>query len=387
MNNFQFLSSTKIVFGKDCHKNVGEAVREYADRILLHYGRGSIKRNGAYDDVTASLKKAGVKYKELCGVKPNPRLGLVNKGIELCRKNDLQLVLAVGGGSAIDSSKAIAAGTPYDGDVWDFYCGRAEVKKCLPVITVLTIPAAGSESSPASVITNEDGLYKRCCSSELIRPKISFLNPQFCTTLPDNQVVNGISDIMAHIMERYFTNTENVDFSDRMCEAGLRTMINNARKIVRNKNDYNVWAEIMWTGNIAHNGLMGMGREEDWGSHDIEHELSAIYDIAHGEGLSIIFPAWMKYVYKHDVNRFVQFAVRVWDVDLSYGDLSQIALEGIRRLENFYTEIGLPTRLSQIDIDELHFDEMSLKGAKEGPLGNFVKLYAKDIKEIFKLAL
>ena len=388
MKNFEFFSPTKIIFGKDCHKDMGRAVKQWADKVLLHYGGGSIKRSGLYDEVTASLKDAGVSYIELGGVKPNPRVSLVREGIKLCRENGVQLVLAVGGGSVIDSSKAIAMGTLYDGDVWDFYEGKAVAEKALPVITVLTIPAAGSESSPNTVISNEERLLKRGYGNPILRPKVSFLNPEFCKTLPDNQIVYGVSDIMAHIMERYFTNTPNVDFSDRMCEAALRTMINNARKIIKDKNNYDVWAEIMWTGCIAHNGLLGMGREEDWASHGIEHELSAIYDIAHGAGLSIVFPAWMKYVYKHNINRFVQFAVRVWNVDFAFGDLEEIALEGIKRLESFYNEIGLPTRLQQVQIDDKYFSEMSVKALKgKSTLGNFVKLTADDIEKIYRLAM
>jgi len=387
LKNFEFLSSTKIIFGRDCHKDVGKSVKQYANKILLHYGGGSIKKSGLYDEITASLKTAGVTYVELGGVRPNPRLSLVHEGIRICRENEVQLVLAVGGGSVIDSSKAIAMGVMHDGDVWEFFEGKASVKKTLPVITVLTIPAAGSENSKYTVITNENGLYKRGYNDNILRPVISFLNPDLCKTLPDNQVVNGISDIMSHIMERYFTNTTNVDFSDRMCEAGLKTIINNAKKIVKNKNDYDVWAEIMWAGSIAHNGLLGVGREEDWASHGIEHELSAIYDIAHGAGLSIITPAWMKYVYKHDIDRFIQFATRIWDVDSAFRTPEQIALEGIRRLEIFFNELGLPTKLSHLKIGEEHIVEMAVKASRGKTLGNFVKLTAEDITKIYKLAL
>ncbi len=408
MKNFEFLSSTKIVFGKGCHKGLGKYINQYAGsgKVLFHYGSGSIKKTGLYDEITALLKEAGIQFLELGGAQPNPRLSLVREGIGICRKENVRLVLAVGGGSAIDSAKAIAAGTLYEGDVWDFFSGKAEIKEALPVITVLTIPAAGSENSHNSVITNEDGLIKKGCASPFIRPVVSFLNPEFCRTLPDNQVVNGISDIMAHIMERYFTNTPNVDLTDRLSEAALRTVINNARKIVKDKGNYDVWAEIMWTGSIAHNGLLGTGREEDWSSHQLEHELSAIYDVAHGAGLAVMFPAWMKYVYGRNINRFVQYAVRVWDVDLEYYagsgrdsedtgggcggrmGFEQIALEGIRRTEAFFNEIGLPTKLPQLGIDGSRIGEMALKALKGKPqMGSFMKLSVDDNEKIYRLAL
>lgn len=405
MKNFEFLSSTKIIFGRGCHKSLDKYVGQYSGggRVLFHYGGRSIKKTGLYEEIKELLARSGSEIVELGGAQPNPRLSLVREGIELCRKSDVRLVLAVGGGSVIDSAKAIAAGTLYDGDVWDFYSGKAAIEKALPVITVLTIPAAGSESSPNSVLTNEDGWIKKGCGSPLIRPAASFLNPEFCFTLPDNQVVNGISDIMAHIMERYFTNTPAVDVTDRMSEAVLRSVICNARKVVVRKDDYDAWAEIMWAGSIAHNGLLGTGREEDWSSHQLEHELSALYDVAHGAGLAVMFPAWMKYVYSQNINRFVQFAVRVWDVDLQYHDagsedgkgacggrkgFEMIALEGIRRIEAFFNEIGLPTRLPQLGIDGSRISEMALRALKgKAAMGSFMSLSVKDNENIYKLAL
>jgi len=290
VNNFIFLNPTRIIFGKGTENLVGAETKKHADKVLLHYGGGSIKKIGLYDTVVKSLKEAGVEFTELAGVQPNPRLSLVRQGIEICRKEGIRFILAVGGGSAIDSAKAIAVGVPYDGDVWDFYIGKAKVKEALPVGVVLTIPAAGSEASPSSVITNEDGWYKRGLTTDRIFPRFSILNPELTYTLPNYQTACGAADIMAHIMERYFTNTKDVELTDRLCESTMKTLINNVPKALANPTDYAARAEIMWTATVAHNNLLGTGRDEDWASHDIEHEISGIYDIAHGAGLAIVFP-------------------------------------------------------------------------------------------------
>lgn len=388
MENFTFHNATKIIFGRDTEQQVGAEVKRYSSKILLHYGGGSIKKTGLYDRVVKSLKDAGVEFVELSGVQPNPRLSLVREGIRICRENGINFILAVGGGSVIDSAKAIGVGIPYEGDVWDFYDGRTEVRETIPVATVLTIPAAGSEASTSSVITNEDGWYKRGMGSELIRPVFSLMNPEITFTLPDYQTAAGAADIMAHIMERYFTNVKNVDLTDRLCEAALRTMIKNVPLALEKPNDYNSRADIMWTSTIAHDDLLGTGRIGDWASHGIEHEISAIYDIAHGAGLAIIFPAWMKYVYKHDINRFVQFAVRVWDVEMDFESPERTALEGIMRLENFFRRIGLPVSFNDAEISDEKFDEMASKATANDTrtMGNFVKLNKNDVVNIYKLA-
>lgn len=388
MIDFTYTSPTEIVFGRDCHKQIGERLKALSGKVMLHYGGSSIKRSGLYDEITASLREAGLPFVELGGVQPNPRLRLVRQGIELCRAEGVDLILAVGGGSVIDSAKAISLGAPFEGDVWDIYLGKIQPETRLPVATVLTIPAAGSESSPSSVITNEEGWLKRGYTNQIIRPVLSFLNPALCMTLPEAQIRYGASDIMAHLMERYFTNTIHVDLSDRLLEGALRTMLLKLPAVLADRSDYDTWAEIMWTGTVAHNGVLGMGREEDWASHGIEHELSALYDIAHGAGLSIVFPAWMKYVYKRNVQRFVQFAVRVFGVDLAFDDPEAIALEGIRRLEDFYRSVGLPVRLSEVGIDGSRISEMAEKAAfRGGRLGHFVSLSAQDIEKIYRLAL
>jgi alcohol dehydrogenase YqhD (iron-dependent ADH family) len=388
MQNFTFRNATKIIFGKDTENLLGKEVKEYSSRVLLCTGGGSIKKSGLYDKTIASLKENNIEYIELSGIQPNPRLSLVYEGIKLCRENNLDFILGVGGGSVIDTAKAIAIGVPYEGDVWDFYTGKARVEKALPVGDILTIPATGTEASTSSVITNENGWYKKGAGSELMRPVFSILNPVLTYTLPPYQTACGAADMMAHIMERYFTNVENVDLTDRLCEATLKTIINNTPIALSDPENYAARAEIMWAGTIAHNDLLSTGRIGDWASHGIEHELSALYDIAHGAGLSIIFPAWMKYVYKHDINRFVQFAVRVWDVDLSFASLEAVALEGIRRMEDFFKKIGLPITLSDAEILENKFEEMANKATASDShtLGSFVKLNKQDIINIYSLA-
>ncbi len=389
MQNFNFQNTTKIIFGKGTEESVGTETRKESAKVLLHYGGGSIKKSGLYDRVVSSLKTAGVDFVELGGVKPNPRLSLVHEGIELCRKHGVDFILAVGGGSVIDSAKGIAAGVPYSGDVWDFYIRKATAAGALPLGVILTIPAAGSESSSSSVVTNEDGQLKRAIGYEFLRPRFAILNPEQCFTLPAYQVACGAADIMAHIMERYFTNTEHVDYTDRLCEATLSTLINNVPLALANPFDYNAFAEIMWAGTVAHNDLLGCGRDEDWASHSIEHELSGIYDIAHGAGLAIVFPAWMKYVYKNNVNRFVQFAVRVWKVEQDFANPEKTALEGIARLEAFFKNIGLPVLLREAGINDDRYHEMAEKCIASwggNTVGSFVRLKKEDIAAIYKLA-
>lgn len=386
MINFSYDNATKIIFGKDTENEVGNEAKKYGKKVLLHYGGGSIKESGLYDRVINSLKDAGIEIFELGGVKPNPRLSLVYEGIDICRKNNIDFILAVGGGSVIDSAKAIGIGVTYNGDVWDFYTGKASVNATIPVGVILTIPAAGSESSTGSVITNEDGWYKRAVGSDLMRPVFAILNPELTYTLPPYQTAAGAADMMAHIFERYFTNEPNVDLTDRLSEATLRTIIKNVPIVLQEPENYEARAEIMWAGTIAHNGILGTGRTEDWGTHDMEHEISGIYDITHGAGLAILFPAWMKYVYKQDVNRFVQFASRVWDVEIDMNNLERTALEGIERTKNFFKKMGMPVSLTEANVPSDRFEEMASKGTENGPLGNFVKLHKEDIVNIFNLA-
>lgn len=389
MDNFIFRNPTKIIFGKGTEHQVGREVSQYSQKILLHYGGGSIKQTGLYEKVVAALKKANVTFIELPGVQPNPRLGLVQEGIELCRQQDVTLILAVGGGSVIDSAKAIAMGVPYDGDIWDFFAGKADLQDALPVGTLLTIPAAGSEASSASVLTHEEGNYKRGFKSELIYPRFSILNPEMAFTLPRYQVACGACDILAHLMERYFTNSKHVELTDRLLEATMKTLIHNAPIVLEQVENYDAWAEVMWAGTVAHNNLLNTGREGDWGSHAIEHELSGIYDVAHGAGLAVVFPAWLKYVYHQDVHRFAQFAVRVWNVEADFWDAEKTALKGIAKLEAFLQSLGLPVRLGGLEIGDDRFEEMAVKCTDNDSktVSNFVKLGKADVLRILKLAV
>lgn len=390
MENFEYCNATRIVFGKGTQSRVGELVKSHADKVLLHFGGGSIKRSGLYDEVVASLKKAGVEIVELGDVKPNPRLSLVKEGIELCRKEKIDFILAVGGGSVIDSAKAIAMGVPYAGDVWDLFVQGIPVDSALKVATVLTIPAAGSEASPNTVITNEAAGLKLGYGAEVLRPVFSILNPELCLTLPENQIANGVSDMMSHIFERYFTNTTNTDLTDSLCEATLRTIMKNGLLLRKDPTNYDAWAEIVFSGYIAHKGILGVGRSQDWGCHGIEHELSAIYDVAHGAGLAVVTPAWMEYVYRTNVPMFVQFAINVMGVDCSFRDPEGIVQEGLGRLREFYAKMGLPSTLTGLGIGEDQLELMAKKATKiafgaERPLGGLKKLYWQDVLAIYKL--
>lgn len=390
MDNFNFYAPTYFAFGRESEKKTGRLVKRFGgSKVLVHYGGGSVKRNGVLDAVLNSLKEEGLEYVELGGVKPNPRSGLVYEGIDLCRREGIDFILAVGGGSAIDSAKAIAAGAVYEGDFWDFYSKDMSVRNALPVGTVLTISAAGSEGSPDTVITHENGMLKRGASGEALRPRFSVLNPEFTCTLDAYQTACGVTDIMAHVCERYFTNTKNVETTDRLCEAVLKAVITEAPKIIHNLTDYEARANLMWAGMIAHNNIVGVGREQDWASHGIEHELSALYDVAHGAGLAVIFPAWMTYVMNHDVNRFAQFAVRVWDCDMNFANPELTALEGIKRFKEFLRSIGMPTNFRELRAEEKDIPRMveTLGVTEERRIGRFVPLSPKDVENIYRLAL
>lgn len=391
MDNFTFYSPTYFVFGKDEENNVGKYVKRFnGSKVLIHYGGGSVIRSGLLDRIKSSLEIEGIEYIEFGGVKPNPRSGLVYEGIELCRKKNVDFVLAVGGGSTIDSAKAIAAGTVYDGDFWDFYQGKP-VDHALPIGTVLTISAAGSEGSPDSVITNENGMFKRGASGEAYRPAFSILNPALTQTLPAYQTACGITDIMAHLFERYFTTTPEVEVTDRMIEGLLLTMIHEGPRAVADPDNYDARANIMWAGMMAHNNSCGVGRVQDWASHNIEHELSAIYDCAHGAGLAVVFPAWMEYVYQNDVMRFVQIAVRVWGCQMDFADPEKTALAGIDALRHFLKSIGMPSNFEELGAKEEDIPQMAHTACYgdggEGHIGGFVSLSEEDVINIYRLML
>ncbi|GAB6170458.1 iron-containing alcohol dehydrogenase [Clostridium carnis] len=388
MQNFNFQNSTKIIFGKNTENKIGNEVKKHSNKILLHYGGGSIKANGLYDKVINSLKVNNIEVIELSGVKPNPRVSLVREGISLCKKYNIDFILAVGGGSVIDSAKAIAAGVNYQGDVWDLFTGTPINHACLKVATILTIPAAGSETSSGTVITNEDGFYKLSTGHPSLRPVFSIMNPELTFTLSKYQTACGIADMLAHVMERYFTNEKNVSVTDRLCEGTMKSIIENGINLINNLDNYDYRAEIMLAGMVAHNDSLSIGRIGDWASHDIEHEISAIYDIPHGAGLAIVFPAWMKFVYKHDINRFVQFANRVFNVEININNLEETALEGISRLESFFKALNLPTLLKEANITDEYIDEMARKlTAYRDHAGSFVEIRYKEALSILKLAL
>jgi alcohol dehydrogenase len=389
MENFTFYAPTYFVFGRDSERQAGELVRKFGGtKVLLHYGSGSIKKNGVFNKVVAALDNAGIPWVELGGVVPNPRSGLVYKGIELCRAEKIDFVLAVGGGSVIDSAKAIAAGVPYAGDFWDFYQGKP-VETSLPVATVLTIAAAGSEGSPDSVVTHETGMYKRAAHGETLRPRFSILNPETMIGLSPYQTACGATDIMAHVCERYFTNTKDVEITDRLCEAVLKTMIRETPRALGEPSDYESRANIMWAGMVAHNDVCGVGREQDWSSHSIEHELSSRYDVAHGAGLAVIMPAWMRYVVRQKTDRFAQFAVRVWGCEMDFGHPERTAMEGISRLRGFLSAIGMPATFKDIGASEADIPELvrHLEVTDATPIGGLVKLRPKDVEAIYRLAL
>ncbi|QWB99888.1 iron-containing alcohol dehydrogenase [Mycoplasmatota bacterium] len=389
MNNFIFHSPTKFVFGKDTEKEVGQLLKSYkAKKVLIHYGTGSIKRSGLFDRVVDSIEEANIEYVELGGVVPNPRDTLVYEGIDLCKKENVDFVLAVGGGSAIDSAKAIAAGAKYDGDFWDFYDHKAEMKDALKIGVILTIPAAGSEGSASAVITKTDGMLKRGFYSQFYRPQFSIINPELTYTLPTYQTSAGIVDMMGHIFERYLTKSDNTLFVDRLAEGTLVSIIEAGKKLMEEPTNYDARSVICWAGTIAHNGFFGVGRVEDWASHRLEHELSALYDVTHGAGLAVMYPAYMKYTIDEDIERYKRFAIKVFGVQEEGKSDKDIALEGIEKLEEFYKEIAMPTRFEGIHAKKEDINKLveKLKENVGKTFGHFKELTMEDAKKIYELA-
>ncbi len=387
MENFNFYSPTEFVFGKGRAAETGHFVKKYGGtKVLIHYGGGSAVKSGLIGIVKKSLDDAGISYCELGGVQPNPRDTLVYKGIDLCRSEGVDFILAVGGGSVIDSAKGIAIGVPYDGDFWDMYCGKTP-EKALPVATVLTIAAAGSEGSGDSVITKEDGMLKRAVGSDHLRPKFSVMDPALTQTLPAYQTACGCTDIMAHVFERYFTNTKEVEITDRLCEAVLLTIVKEAPRVIADPNNYDARANIMWAGMVAHNNIVGVGRQQDWNSHGLEHELSGLYDVAHGAGLAVIMPSWMEYVHKHNVLRFCQMATRVFGCQMNFENTEATAVEGIHRFRSFLHSIGMPINFAELGAKEEDIPVLVEKlGIGDGKLGGFMELDRNDVTEIYKIA-
>ena len=392
LNNFEFFSPTKVFFGKGVESNVGNEVKKRgATKLLVHFGGGSVKKTGLLGRVEASLKEAGVDYILLGGVQPNPRLSLVNEGIALCRQEKVNMILAVGGGSTIDSAKAIAMGVPYDGNVWDFYDGKAKPNAALPTCNILTIAAAGSETSANAVITNEDDWLKRGFGSELLRPVFTMMNPELLYTLPTYQVACGVVDIIMHTFERYFSPGGINEMSDRIAEAVLRTAMQYGAISVKEPQNYEALSELMWVGSLSHNGITGLGRVTDWATHNIEHELGGMFDVAHGAGLAAIWGSWARYVYKTDVWRFVRYGANVLGLSINYENPEQTALAAIAETERYFTAIGMPINIPQLLGRTLTNEEIATMSNKctffgRRKVGGLVQLEEKGIADIYHAA-
>jgi len=387
MKNFTFHNPTKLIFGKGQLQQLPKELTAYGKRVLLVYGGGSIKRSGLYDQVVSLLKEAGAEIFELAGVEPNPRVSTVKRGADLCKKEKIDVILAVGGGSVIDCTKAIAAGAKYDGDVWDFMTRKASPADALPFGTVLTLAATGSEMNSGSVITNWETQEKYGWGSPLVFPKFSILDPVFTATVPKDQTVYGMVDIMSHVFEQYFHHTPNTLVQDGFCETILKSVIETAPKLVNDLENYEYRETILYSGTMALNGLLAMGVQGDWATHNIEHAVSAVYDIPHGGGLAILFPNWMTHVLDENVGRFKQFAVRVFGISADGKSDRDVALEGIEALRGFWNSIGAPSRLADYDIDDSKLDVMVDRAMVYGPFGYFKRLEREDVTAIYKASL
>jgi alcohol dehydrogenase YqhD (iron-dependent ADH family) len=392
MFDFKYFAPTKVLFGKNTESKVAELIKEFGGtKVLIHYGGGSVVRSGLLKRVKDTLDSAGISYVELGGAVPNPHLGLVYEGIELCRKEGVDFLLAVGGGSAIDSAKAIGYGLANEGDVWDYYDYKRTVTGCMPLGVILTIAATGSEMSDSSVITKEEGLVKRGYSSDFGRPKFAILNPELTMTLPDYQTACGCTDIMMHTMERYFTNGGNMEITDALAEGLLRTVKKNAIILRDDPKNYDARAEVMWAGSLSHNGLTGCGNDGgDWMTHKLEHELGGLYDVAHGAGLAAIWGSWARYVYKNCLHRFKRFALNVMDVENTGSD-EDIALRGIEAMEDFYRSIGMPTNLRELGVNATD-EDLVLMAHKcavgvGGEMGSAKVLNEEAMLEIFRASM
>ena len=392
IKDFNFYAPTRVVFGRESEKKIGELVAANGGKkVLIHYGGGSAQRSGLLDVVREQLRGAGIAFCELGGVVPNPLLSKVREGIELCRREGVDFILAVGGGSVIDSSKAIGYGVPYDGDVWDFWAGKAVPKQCLPIGVVLTIPAAGSEMSSSCVITADEGLLKRGINSDLCRCRFAVMNPERTFTLPPYQTAAGATDIMMHTMERYFSKYEDMTLTDAISEALLRTVKDSALVVMRNPEDYRHRAQIMWAGSLAHNDLTECGTEKDFATHRLEHELSALFGVTHGAGLAAIWPSWARYVKDRHLSRFVQFAVNVMGVPNDFSHPEETAERGICAVEEFYRQIGMPTSIHELlgrEITDQEIDTMVEKCSRGGTitLGAMEVLDTQAMRAIYLMA-
>ncbi|MED3643197.1 iron-containing alcohol dehydrogenase [Caldifermentibacillus hisashii] len=387
MRNFTYYNPTKLIFGRGTVEKLRDEVPKYGKKVLLVYGGGSIKKNGLYDQVVGILNDINAEIYEVSGVEPNPRISTVRRGVDICKKEGIEFLLAVGGGSVIDCTKAIAAGSKYDGDAWDLVIKKAPVSDALPFGTILTLAATGSEMNSGSVITNWETKEKYGWGSPLVFPKFSILDPVNTFTVPKNQTIYGIVDMMAHTFEHYFHLDENTPLQDRMCESLLQTVMETAPKLLNDLENYEYRETILYCGTMALNGMVQMGFRGDWATHNLEHAVSAVYDIPHGGGLAILFPNWMKHNLHVKPERFKQLAVRVFGVDPTGKADEQVGLEGIEKLREFWNSIGAPSRLSDYGIDDSKIDLLVDRAMKNGEYGNFTRLNAEDTEAIYRASL
>lgn len=390
MVNHEFSMPTRIIYGEGCHKDVGKHLIKYTRKVLFVYGGGSVKKTGLYDSVIASMQQNGVEWVELSGIPANPTVDYVYDGIRLCRENQISFVFGVGGGSVIDVAKAIAAGVPYHGDVWDFFGKGIEAKEALPTANILTIPGTGSEGGRNIVISNAKTQEKIGIYNDLFRPIFAILDPTLCTTIPQNQISGPVYDMLSHTMERYFTRTLHTDVIDGIAEGIMRAILKNGLAVYHDSSDVKAWGELMIASNFSHNGITGVGRVGDWTNHGTEEVISGIYNIPHGVGLSIVTPAWMRYVYQKHPLLFAQFATNVMGVQGSYREPERLALEGIEALENFSQRMGLPIHLRDVGIDNSKLEFMAKRACSykpDGLLGTLEPLTWKDVVEIYQIAL
>jgi alcohol dehydrogenase len=387
LDNFIYWNPTKLIFGKGQLEQLVNEVPHYGKKVLLVYGGGSIKRSGLYDQTLALLKKANLQIFECSGVEPNPRISTVRKGVEICKQEGIDFLLAVGGGSVIDCTKAIAAGAKYDGDAWDIVTRKTFAREALPFGTVLTLAATGSEMNSGSVITNWETNEKYGWGSPAVFPKFSILDPVHTFSVPKDQTIYGIVDMMSHVLEHYFHPEEETLLQDRLCESILITVMETAPKLLANLESYEHRATILYNGTMALNGMVNMGYRGDWATHNIEHAVSAVYDIPHGGGLAILFPNWMKHNLNVKPERFRQLAVRVFGVDPEGKSAEEVGLAGIERLQEFWTSIGAPSRLADYKIDDSQIEVMTDKAMVNGEFGNFKKLNRDDVRSIYQASL
>lgn len=393
MDNFIFYSPTKVYFGKETQKSTGEYLKAFgAKKILIHYGSDRVIQNGLMDEITASIKACGIEYTMLGGAVPNPRVSLVRVGAKLAKSENIDFILAVGGGSVIDSAKGIAIAAVNDCDIWDIYDGKEPAKTALPTGNVLTLAAAGSETSAHSVLTNEDGWLKKGYGSELLRPKFTVMNPELLLSLPNYQTAAGITDIIMHTLERYFSPGGYTELTDRLAEQILKIAIEYGKKCIEQPDNYDARAELMWAGSLSHNDLTGLGRASDWATHNLEHELSGKFDVTHGAGLAAMWGTWARFVYKVDVMRFVRYGVNVWGLAMDYINPENTALAAIRATEEYFTSIGMPVSITELlkgrEVTDADIADMADKCTHGGTsqTGGFMRLGLNEVTEIYKNA-